>query len=288
MDGILVIDKPKGITSRDVVNQVGKLLHTKKVGHTGTLDPLATGVLVLCVGKATKLLDLIVAQEKEYIAKVVLGIHTDTLDITGEILDRQEVAVDETQIIDALDSMKGSYMQEVPIYSAVKIDGHKLYEYARKNKKVELPKRMVTISDIEYLNDFNISDGQISFTFRCVVSKGTYIRSLIRDIASKLDTIGVMAELRRTRQGDFSIKQAFSLEQIELGEYSMGSMRAALRSYDTVVADAYLSNKIHHGQILENRYESDTILFVDENDSLLALYQVYDKDHTKVKPWKMF
>lgn len=288
MNGILVVDKPKGVTSRDVVNQVGRLLHTKKVGHTGTLDPLATGVLVLCVGQATKLADLIVAQEKEYVAKVVLGVHTDTLDVTGKVLKTQNVMIDEKQIIDVLHSMKGSYMQEVPIYSAVKIQGHKLYEYAREQRHVELPKRMVTISEIEFLNDLEVYHGQVSFSFRCVVSKGTYIRSLIRDIAHKLNTIGVMAELRRTRQGDYSIEQAVSLEQIESGDYSLLPMSDALQQYFTVMVDEYLANKIRHGQILEHRYDSDKVVFVDQNHDLLAIYQTYDKDSTKIKPWKMF
>ena len=143
MNGILIIDKPKGITSRDVVNNVVKRFNTKKVGHTGTLDPIATGVLVVCVGSATKLVDELTSHDKEYIASVELGALTDTLDNTGKILNEEKCIKTKEEIIDALNSFKGKYMQEVPIYSAVKINGKKLYEYARENIDIELPKREV-------------------------------------------------------------------------------------------------------------------------------------------------
>ena len=149
MDGILVVNKQSGYTSRDVVNEVCKILNTKKIGHTGTLDPIAKGVLVLCIGKATKLVEILTADEKEYIAEATLGVKTDTLDNTGNIIEEKSVTVTKQQIIDVLNSMIGNYNQEVPIYSAVKIDGKKLYEYARNNISVELPKRNIEIKKIE-------------------------------------------------------------------------------------------------------------------------------------------
>lgn len=288
MNGILVIDKPTGITSRDVVNEVGKILGTKKVGHTGTLDPLATGVLVLCVGEATRLVDLIVASEKEYVAEVVLGLHTDTLDITGEVLEKQDVLVSQDEVIDVLNSMKGSYLQEVPIYSAVKVNGKKLYEYARSGKEVALPKREVTIFDISLVDDLHIIDGMIHFSFRCTVSKGTYIRSLIRDIADHLGTVGVMAGLRRVRQGDYSLDQAFCLEDIYLQTFSMLPMKSAFSHYEIIEVDDYLKAKILNGRILDHRYDNDVVVFVDQLGNVLALYQKYGKDESKMKPWKVF
>ena len=155
MDGIIIVNKPKGITSRDVVNIVCKKLNTKKVGHTGTLDPIATGVLVITIGKATKLVDIITSDDKEYIAEVKLGVLTDTYDITGNIIRKEKYILDKNKLETALYSFVGSYKQEVPIYSAVKINGKKLYEYARNNEKVELPKRTVEIKEIELLETGN-------------------------------------------------------------------------------------------------------------------------------------
>ena len=155
MDGIIVVNKPKGITSRDVVNNVCKLLNTKKIGHTGTLDPIATGVLVLCVGKATKLVEILTSNDKEYVATVKLGILTDTLDTAGTIIKKKHVNLDKNELEKVLNSFVGTYNQEVPIYSAIKINGKKLYEYAREKKEVILPKRMVEIKKIELLlNNF--------------------------------------------------------------------------------------------------------------------------------------
>ena len=176
--GLIIVNKEKGYTSRDIVNIVGKVLDTKKIGHTGTLDPLATGVLVLGFNNATKIFELLFSDDKEYIAEVVMGYETDTLDIEGKVLKEDlNFNITEDNINDVLGSFKGTYMQEVPIYSAVKINGKKLYDYARNGEKVELPKREVCIKSIELLEFTNKS-----FTFKCTVSKGTYIRSLIREV----------------------------------------------------------------------------------------------------------
>lgn len=174
IDGIIVVNKNAGMTSRDVVNVLCKIFNTKKIGHTGTLDPIATGVLVIAIGKYTKLVDKITSLDKEYIAKVKLGIKTDTLDITGNILEKRKCNVYKEALINTLNSFVGSYNQVVPKYSAIKINGKKLYEYARRNIEINLPSRKVEIKNIELL-EFNND----SFTFKTKVSKGTYIRSLI-------------------------------------------------------------------------------------------------------------
>lgn len=288
MDGILVVNKPTGYTSRDVVNRVSKSLNTKKIGHTGTLDPIATGVLVLCIGKATKLVEILTATEKEYVAEVTLGINTDTLDNTGNVLEEQNVHVNKEQIIKALNSMLGFYEQEVPIYSAVKINGKKMYEYARENKKIDLPKRMVEIKKIELLGDIKYETNKTIFKFKCLVSKGTYIRSLIRDIALKLNTIGIMSNLNRTKQGNFDIEQSYSIDNIESNNYKIVSMNDCLKNYKSVIATDFLINKIKNGAILQNRYDEDIIVFKDNNNIVLAIYKTYDKDETKIKPWKIF
>lgn len=284
MNGVLVVNKEKDYTSRDIVNIISKTLKTKKVGHTGTLDPLATGVLVVTVGEATKISELLTSSFKEYIADIELGIETDTLDITGNILKEETVFKTKEEIENILSSMIGSYDQEVPIYSAVKINGKKLYEYAREKEEVELPKRKVEVKEIELLN-YRQKEDKVFFKMRCLVSKGTYIRSLIRDIATKLNTIGVMTDLIRTKQGKFNIEDAYTLEQIKQGKSHLIKIEDAL-DIDIVEVDDYLKKKIQNGSILENRYPKDTVLF--KQNKALAIYKKYEKDPTKVKPWKMF
>ena len=209
MDGIIIIDKPKNITSRDVVNHVCKRLNTKKIGHTATLDPIATGVLVLCVGKATKLVELLTCEDKEYVATVKLGILTDTLDTEGKVIEEKKVFLDKEELTKVLNSFIGEYDQEVPIYSAVKINGKKLYEYAREKRKLELPKRKVAIKSIKLLE---LNDD--SYKFKVVVSKGTYIRSLCEKIAEDLNTVGYMKELQRVQVGEFNIGQAVGIVEV--------------------------------------------------------------------------
>ena len=282
MNGIIVVNKPKGITSRDVVNKVCKILNTKKVGHTGTLDPIASGTLVLCIGNATKLVEELTSYDKEYIATVKLGVLTDTLDTTGKVLKTQNTELKKEELIKVLNSFIGTYKQEVPIYSAVKINGKKLYEYARCNIDVTLPKRSVTIHDIELL-DFN----KDNYKFRVKVSKGTYIRSLIKDINDKLNVIGSMEDLIRTKQGMFSLDDSYTLDNIENKEYKLISIEEVLKKYNTVTIDEALYKKIKNGAIIDNTYNADKIVF-KYNNKVIAIYKKYDKDHNKLKPYKMF
>lgn len=282
MNGILIVDKPINLTSRDVVNRVCKIFNTKKVGHTGTLDPIATGVLVLCIGKATKLVDIITCEDKEYEATVKLGILTDTLDVEGNVIKTSNVSLDKEKLINTLNSFIGTYNQEVPIYSAIKINGKKLYEYARSGKKVSLPKRSVTIKNIELLD---VSSN--SYKFRVLVSKGTYIRSLIKDINDKLGIIGVMSGLRRIRQGNFDIKDAVSLDDIENNNYKLLSITDVLADDKCIYIDDDFYNKIKNGCIIDNVYNSKIVKFIYKNE-IISIYKEYDKDKTKMKPYKMF
>ena len=282
MDGKIVVNKPKGITSRDVVNKVCKLLNTKKIGHTGTLDPIATGVLVLCVGKATKLVEVLTKNDKEYIATVKLGILTDTLDTDGTIIEKKHVKLDKNELENVLKSFIGMYNQEVPIYSAVKINGKKLYEYAREKKEVTLPKRMVEIKDIKLL-EFNNN----YYKFKVSVSKGTYIRSLIKDINKRLGIIGVMSDLIRTRQGKFLINDSYSLEDIECNNYNVLTITDVLKDENCVIIDSTLFKKVKNGAIINNEYNTNMVTFVYK-DNVVAIYKTYDKDKNKMKPYKMF
>lgn len=212
MNGVLIINKPKDYTSRDVINKLNKLLGTKKIGHTGTLDPLATGVLVVAIGSYTKLVNDLTSLDKEYIAEIKLGIKTDTGDITGKILEENNnYNITKDDVINIFNNFPKEYEQTVPKYSAVKINGKKLYEYARENIDIELPKRIVNIYSLELLelnNDI--------IKFKTKVSKGTYIRSLIEDLCYKLNVIGTMNNLVRTKQGRFNIEDAIDLEDINI------------------------------------------------------------------------
>lgn len=284
MNGVLIIDKQKDVTSRDVVNKVVKIYDTKKVGHTGTLDPIATGVLVVCVGSATKLVDELTSYSKEYTASVELGTLTDTLDNTGKILKEEIVTKTKEEIIEVLNSFKGKYMQEVPIYSAVKIKGKKLYEYARENIEIELPKREVEITDIQLIDDIEYRNNKTYFKFKCSVSKGTYIRSLIRDIANKLNTVGIMTDLRRIRQGKFKIEDSITIENIN--KNSLINIIDIL-DYKKIELTTDIEKQVLNGAIINNIYNSDEVLFISDNEAI-ALYKKYDKDSKKLKPYRMF
>ena len=281
MDGILIIDKEKNYTSRDIVNIVGKTLKTKKVGHTGTLDPLATGVLVICVGKATKLVDILTNHDKEYIADITFGIKTDTLDITGNILREENKIIKKEDIIKVLNNYKKEYDQQVPLYSAVKINGKKLYEYARENINIELPTRRVKIYDIELLN-YKIIDNKTHIKIKCNVSKGTYIRSLIRDIGTSLNTVATMTDLRRTKLGNFNIEDSIKVEDISLSK--IYSIEEVLKDYKQVEVSGNLEFKIKNGCKIENIYNEEYVLFKNI-DGIIGLYR---NENNILKPYKMF
>lgn len=281
MDAIYVIDKPKGLTSRDVVNQMGKILETKHLGHTGTLDPLATGVLVIAVGRATKIIDLLTSTEKEYLAEVKMGLLTDTLDITGNVLEEVEVpSVSFMELEKTLQSFVGKYEQEVPLYSAVRVQGKRLYEYARENQKVALPKREVEISKITLLNL-----QQDTFSFSVRVSKGTYIRSLIRDIGVKLQIPMSMQNLRRLHQGMFSIEEAIPLAQFTKQTPGYSCSEVLQRIYPRETISQELVKKVQNGAKITLPREERYLLLYDEQDHLLALYQ---KEAEHYRAFKIF
>lgn len=211
MDGIIIINKPKGYTSHDVVNIVKKKLNISKVGHTGTLDPNATGVLPILIGKATKISKYLIEHNKTYIAELALGEKSSTGDIEGEIIEKQDLPnLEEHQIKQVLESFIGKQMQTPPIYSAIKINGKKAYEYARSGQTIELKPREIEIMDISLVN---FEKGSITFKVKC--SKGTYIRVLCEDIARKLGTVGLMKELCRTKVNEFDIEQSTDLKELK-------------------------------------------------------------------------
>ena len=285
MNGIIVIDKPKDYTSRDIVNIVSKKLNTKKVGHTGTLDPLATGVLVLPIGRALKVSELLTSNTKEYIAEVILGYETDMLDITGTEIKRNIPSVTKEELLKVLKSYIGKYNQEVPLYSAVKVGGRKLYEYARSGTTVIPPSKEVEVYSLELISDLKHINGAVEFTIRCEVSKGTYIRSLIRDIAYSLNTYGTMKNLIRTRQGIFTLKDAYTLKDIEGNNYKLLSIKECLPNIKTTVIEEPLLTKVKNGMVLDKFFKENMSLLLDKEGKEIAIY-IASGDN-KVKPYKM-
>ena len=269
MDGIILVNKPKGITSRDVVNEIVKKFHTRRVGHTGTLDPIATGLMIICINKGCKLVPLLTNHDKTYIATVKLGIKTDTYDVTGKVIEENNnYNLSKEDLIRTLNSFIGSYIQEVPIYSSIKVNGKKLYEYARSNIPVELPKHLVNIYSIELL-DYNGD----TFSFKVSVSKGTYIRSLINDIGNKLSIPMAMQDLNRITVGDFNIDKSKSLEDIN--ESDIIPIKDIFNMKKVIVDDEVLLKKITNGNKLDDIYNEDYIMFIN-NNKCIAIYKKED------------
>lgn len=211
MDGIIIVNKPSGYTSHTIVSKIRKVLNIKKVGHTGTLDPLATGVLPILLGSGTRLSKYLINHDKEYIATIKLGVKTDTADIEGNIIETADIpTLSEEQIKTVLKSFEGIQYQKPPMYSAIKVNGKKLYEYARKGEAIDVQDRKIEIYNIELLK-YEVEFIEI----KVACSKGTYIRSLCEDIAKKLRTIGTMAKLQRTQVGIFKLKEALEMDDIE-------------------------------------------------------------------------
>ena len=282
MNGVLLVNKEKGVTSHDVVNEVGHILGTKKIGHTGTLDPMATGVLVLCIGSSLKLVESMMNHDKEYIATILLGIETDTLDITGEV--QREVVpqnITKERVVEVLKKFQGKIKQEVPKYSAIKVGGKKLYEYARAGIDVSLPVHEVEISQIELVGDVLNN----TFQIHVAVSKGTYIRSLVRDIGYALGTVAVMTDLVRTRVGKFLLEDAFSISDIKAGSYALLDPREVL-DLPIIVVDDFLLKKIKNGCVLPSFFSYDMVFIENSNHELVAIYQ--QKGNGLIKPYRMF
>ncbi len=229
--GVLNVYKPKGMTSHDVVALLRRTLHMKRIGHTGTLDPIAEGVLPILIGKATKLSDLLMAEEKRYKAGVKLGVTTDTDDLTGEVIAKSNVTVTEDDVRAVLTTFKGKQAQIPPMYSAIKVDGKKLYELARKGVVTERKPRNIEIYDLKMEN---FQGDMFDLSVHC--SKGTYIRALCRDIGAALNTGAAMATLIREQSGSFCLDNAHTLEEIKIAAEN-GTVENFLISADEVLKD---------------------------------------------------
>ena len=301
MNGIIVIDKEPGFTSHDVVAKMRGICGQRKIGHTGTLDPMATGVLPVCLGSATKLCDMLADRDKEYVAELLLGVETDTQDVTGQVLARRPVEVEEGRVRSAADSFLGLYMQVPPMYSALKVDGKKLYELARAGKEVERKARPVRIHELEIL------ECRLPVVrMRVVCSKGTYIRTLCADMGERLGCGGAMQSLRRTRVGQFSIEEACTLGRLQQwkdqGESGQVKLCQVLRPVDSVFQDCPQlhvtedacrlldnGNAVAPEQTLEGAVhgEGSRVRMYRPDGSFAGIY-AYEPDRGRYRPVKMF
>ncbi len=303
--GIINVYKEPGYTSHDVVACLRGICRQKKIGHTGTLDPAAQGVLPVCLGQATKLCDMLADQSKTYEAVLLLGRETDTQDTTGATLRESPVSASEEEVRQAAESFLGNYLQVPPMYSALKVGGKKLYELARAGKEVERQARPVTILDLQVTR---IELPRVWITVTC--SKGTYIRTLCSDIGEKLGCGGCMEELKRTRVGEFSSEEALTLKELEeardrgcLGEKVL-SVEKALKAYPAAKTKPEADSLVQNGNPLFDRDlegsgirgsedesrpvpEKDTLRLYNSQGRFMGVYR-YEKERQFWKPWKMF
>ncbi|MGM8211710.1 tRNA pseudouridine(55) synthase TruB [Virgibacillus sp. W0430] len=295
MNGILPLWKPKGLTSHDCVAKIRKLYGTKKVGHTGTLDPEVEGVLPICIGQATKLVPFMQEAKKTYIARIVLGTATETEDAEGAIIE-QKVVMDRPssdRILRVLELFKGEITQIPPMYSAVKVQGKRLYEYARAKQTVERPSRLVTIYEIEKLSELDESN---SFEIKVVCSKGTYIRTLCVDIGKKLGFPAHMGHLIRTESCTLTAMDTVQFADIEREKTFNNEaalllpMLSGLKGMDRIEVDGALEKKVLHGQVLDKPtipLNTDPFLIIRRGE-LLGIYETHPKDTNKIKPIRIF
>lgn len=281
--GVINIYKEKDFTSHDVVNIVRKQLGRVKTGHTGTLDPDAEGVLPVCIGKATKLADYIAADIKEYRAQIKLGIRTTTEDISGDVLETKVVTADENAVISAINSFVGEYNQTPPMYSAIKVNGKKLYELAREGKEIERKTRLINIYEI---SDIKALDKDI-YEFSVLCSKGTYIRTLCKDIGEKLGCGGCMCELTRTRSGNFYLKDSIKLEDFKKAVLEdkvnevIIPVESVLKSYKQVNINPKAEKFVLNGNKISLSYIREDNLLIGEkvtayfeNIGIVGIYEV--------------
>lgn len=286
MNGVINLFKPKGLTSHDVVNIMRRITGIKKIGHIGTLDPNAAGVLPLCIGKATRISEYLIDMDKEYIGELTLGLATDTLDVDGKVINHSSKTVNEEDIYYIFDKFRGKILQEPPMYSALKHQGKKLYELAREGKFIKRAYREIYIYDIKILK--NINNRKIIFYTKC--SRGTYIRTLCDDIGKALGTYGYMSYLMRIGVGDFKISDSYSIDYIKsLDKSSISTlilpMDKALNHMNKLTVDDKYFNKLKNGvQIplpinLINSYERDTLLRIYSNNIFIGIGRTIEKNN---------
>ena len=293
MNGIVIVDKPQGWTSQDVTARLRRVFSTRRIGHGGTLDPMATGVLPVFVGRATRAVEFFEHAEKTYEATLRLGMKTDTQDITGTVLEERPVTVTEQDILNVLPAFRGEILQIPPMYSALKVNGQKLYDLARKGKEVERQPRSITIHELELLH-FDGQDARIRV--RC--SKGTYIRTLCNDIGEKLGCGGCMEELLRSKVGRYSLEESHTLAQVEAAvadgtiQDMIYPVEEVLADYPALYADSYGDRLLANGNPLSDnlvspQHKEGWVRMYASDGTFTGIFQ-WDKGKKKYYPVKMF
>ncbi len=274
MNGILLVDKPMGITSQTLVAKVKHLLHLSKVGHVGTLDPLATGLMVLLLGEATKLSNYIISDDKTYLATITIGKATDTEDRMGKIVS-QKMVEDRINVDEILKSLNGDLLQKPPMFSSVHHQGKKLYQYAYQGQEIERIPRLVKIHEIKRVSMITYQNNEAEFSFIANVSKGTYIRTLCVEIGTRLNYPAHMKELKRIKSGKWSLDQAYSLEDIASGKYKLISMLEALDGYFTYEVSQNEVKDIFNGRplLINDNNIQEQIIVVTYEKKLLGIYE---------------
>lgn len=291
MNGILIVNKPKQMTSHDVVNIVRKSVGSKKVGHTGTLDPDATGVLVIAINEATKVIPFLEEVDKTYLCEITIGYATDTEDASGAITAMIPInCLTKEQVDEAFTTLVGSMDQVPPMYSAVKINGKKLYEYARNNIEIERTSRKITIFEINRTTDVELSDQSATFSFRVRVSKGTYIRTLCVDIGKLLGYPAHMKSLIREKSGNFSIEDAATIDDIKEKRIKIIPIEQSLSHIPQVVVSDDVMLKALNGMKLSltniNSVSSNQVVLLNKQGKLVAIYQKEEEMYKAVRVWK--
>ncbi|MFD3445509.1 tRNA pseudouridine(55) synthase TruB [Microbacteriaceae bacterium 4G12] len=297
MEGVLLLNKPKGMTSHDCVFKVRKILREKRVGHTGTLDPDVTGVLPICIGRATKIAQFLTSETKTYEGEVTLGFSTTTEDASGEVVVKHDVnrTITRTEIEQVLSELTGTIEQMPPMFSAVKVNGKKLYEYARQGIEVERPVRTITIHEFTLLDErTEFSGSPLSFRFRVTCSKGTYVRTLAVMIGEKLGFPAHMSDLTRTASGQFTLEQCITFEQLEESVQNITvdevliSIDRALGQFPKIIVNGAEAENVKNGSFLPNTgYTAPFYTVFNDSGHCLAIYEPHPKKAGMLKPTKV-
>lgn len=271
LNGVLLVDKPQGITSQTLVTKIKRHLHVNKIGHAGTLDPLATGLMVVLLGSATKLSDYLMSNEKEYQCEILLGLSSDTEDIEGNITNEKQVK-EINNIDEVLNGLIGELSQIPPMYSSIHHNGVKLYELARKGIEVEREPRIIEVKSIKRISDIIYSEGKAKFSFLTSVSKGTYIRTLCVEIGNRLEYPALMNALRRTKSGAFNIENAYTLDDILNDNFKILSNYEAIQDKDTFIIDENTYKDVLNGKMITLSSTKQELFLIYKNE-LVAIYE---------------
>ncbi len=281
MDGFVILNKEPNMTSFDCVAKCRGIFKTKQVGHTGTLDPMTTGVLVIALNKATKLMELTLDKKKKYYAEVLVGFQTNMLDVTGEKIEEKEVlSLDKIELLKQINILSKTKTQIPPMYSAIKVNGKKLYEYARQNIEITREPRDINIDYIDLKSDINLIDGYLRFEIEVMADSGIYIRSLIDDLGKLMGVPMTMSKLQRSQSGDYKIENSNTLDEFRAGKYNLITIDEIFKDAPSIEVNDYIAKLVKNGVMLDERQADFKEIFkVYHNKKLIALYKPFNEGY---------